>query len=296
MNIKVKKKVIDFYMLSFSIIPLCSVLSIIYYMMLGQFHLFNPYTEAYNYLYTPFGVLLPKNMFGFNIYRSFFYFIEPVFLSFFYAVNIFYIPREVNDKYNYFKLANIIGGILTFSYLFYVLIIVLLFIKSKSISFSFFQKIILVILLVLVSQFIDFLAFSSASDRLYRIGLFFSVIKDTTALQFMFGRGFYSYYGFDKNFSAGLFTNIYEMGVINFVFIMVFFYYLSNRRKYMFVLFFIAMLTFDPIKLPFFWVLMVLLSNVYFEKNDQTLINNNINKWGKYLLQKPVANYKYISS
>jgi hypothetical protein len=92
------------------------------------------------------------------------------------------------------------------------------------------------------------------------MGLFLKSMEESNALQLIFGRGFVAYPGFDKAFSAGLLTTIYEVGIINLVAIVLFVYVLSNKNKYMFLVLFIPMLVFEPVKMPLFWVSVVVLT------------------------------------
>ena len=267
-NSKIKIKLNQFYRAIFFVFPICSVLSIIYYIALGEFALFPSYSSDYLYLYTPFGVLLEKNILGFNIYRSFFYFIEPVYIALFYAANIVLVPQDSKGKFNYFLLANLIGGILSFSFLFYFFVILFIIIQKKTTRNSFWKKIFFITLTIYLYQSTDIFLDSSADDRLYRINNFFEIAKNFSFFQFMFGHGFYSDTSFNESFSAGLFTSIYEIGLLNLIMIFYFYYLLSNGKKYMLILFFISLLAFEPIKLPLFWLLIVLLSNSSIDQDE----------------------------
>lgn len=273
---KIKVRLIKTYRFLFLLIPLFSVASIVYYKLFGQYNIFPPYTEGYNYIYTPFGAMLTKSLFGIEVYRSFFYFIEPVYLGFFYAVNIFYFPKDYRKKVDYFLWANVIGGILTFSFLFYFLVILFLILKKNSVLDSVWKKTIIIILLVVVYLGVDVMGDSSSSERLYRMSLFFGMMNEFSLAQFMFGHGFVTDTGVGKSFSAGLLTSIYEVGVFNVFLMVMFFGTISNNKSYMYTLLFISMLMFEPIKLPLFWTLMVILSVVDIEKDGKKELKNMI--------------------
>lgn len=242
---------------------MCSLLSVIFLFILGELNLFNIDGGGHDtYLFTPFGAILTKDFSGIAVvYRSFSFFIEPVYLALFCAANIFLVAPCLKEKSNIFLIANVIGGILTFSYLFFVLSMLLFFYK-KIPSFSFkggFYLLSLIGLVVIFSQ-VDLFSSSSLNERIDRISLFFTAMNDTSLFQVMFGRGFAQDTGFDRGFSAGLFTTIYEMGIIGLAAILFFVNILSNKKRYIFLLFFVALLVFEPIKLPLFWMLVVVLS------------------------------------
>ena len=79
--------------------------------------------------------------------------------------------------------------------------------------------------------------------------------------QIMFGNGFITEPVLDQNFASGLVQLVYEIGIVGLIGIILFTYLSSNlKNKYIFILFFSSMLVFEPIKMPLFWILLVVLS------------------------------------
>lgn len=262
-NKRIKENLVKFYTNLFILIPICSILSVIFLFIFGELNLFNIDAGGHEtYLFTPFGAILTKDFSGIAVvYRSFSFFDEPVYLASFCAANIFLVAPCLKERSKKFLIANVIGGILTFSYLFFVLSFLLFFIK-KIPAFSFKSGLYLLLLagsIMILSQ-VDLFSSSSLGDRIDRINLFFAAMEDANLFQVVFGRGFVQDTGFDRGFSAGLFTTIYEMGILGLVAILFFVYVLSNRKRYIFLLFFVSLLVFEPIKLPLFWMLVVVLS------------------------------------
>ena len=260
-NDRVKNNLVKAYRSLFIVVPMSSVASVIYFIMFGEFSLFGIKSEAlYNYIYTPFGVMLDRNLFGFNVYRSFFFFTEPVYLALFYAANVFFVAPYIKEKRGLFFYANVVGGILTFSYLFFIYVALFLVIQNKTLSRNNALRVLLIVCLIISTVIFNLFSASSLSVRMYAIDLFVTAMKEANVLQWMFGRGFMAYEDIGGNFSGGLFSTVYEVGVINLTVVLLFTFVLSNKSRHLFLLFFVAMLVFEPIKLPLFWVLVVVLT------------------------------------
>jgi hypothetical protein len=258
-NKYIKEKLINFYINFFIMVVLGSSVSTIFFMTYGEMNLFNIDLGA-GYFYTPFGILQYKQIFGINLYRSLFFFREPAFIGLFYAANIFLVAPNIKEKSKFFLVCNIVGGFLTFSY-FFILLSTLLFI-ARYVVFSFKTVFFSFLFLSFLSFFaVDFLASSSFYNRIYRLELFLMLMAWAEFSQIMFGSGFISEPVFDQNFAAGFAQLIYEIGIVGSIGVILFAYLTSNlKNKYVFILFFTSMLIFEPIKMPLFWTLLVVLS------------------------------------
>jgi hypothetical protein len=264
-NNNIKVKLINFY-IKFSIMAaLGSLISTIFLMTYGEMNVFNIDLGA-GYLYTPFGILQYKQIFGIDFFRSMFFFREPAFIGLFYAANIFLVAPNIKEKSKFFLVCNIVGGILTFSY-FFVILSTLLF-MARYINYSFKTGFILLLLISVLSFFaFDFLASSSLQNRIYRLELFFVVMEWAEFSQIMFGSGFLTEPVLDQNFAAGLAQIIYEIGIVGSIGIIFFTYLTLNlQNKYIFILFFSSMMVFEPIKMPLFWTLLAVLSVLMCDK------------------------------
>lgn len=262
-NGRIRDALVRFYVGLFTLIPLCSVLSLSYFFILGEWNLFNFDAGGHGtYIFTPFGTLLAKDFSGIVvIYRSFSYFYEPVYLSAFYAANVFLIAAHVKKESRFFGVLNALGGLLTFSYSFIALSLLLYFSKRlRTVSWKSGLFAFLLAAIVVVLMQVDIFSTSSLSDRTHRISLFFDAMSNADMFQLMFGHGFAQYENISMGFSGGLFTTIYEVGFINLMIIIYFAACLINKRSHVLLLFLVTQLVIEPTKLPIFWVLIVVLS------------------------------------
>jgi hypothetical protein len=263
-NVRYKNLLINFYINFFKVVPISSLLSVIFLVTAGELNLFNVYLEGYDYWFTPFGAVFAKDFLGVSVYRSFSFFHEPVYLALFYAVNVFLISPSLKEKSKVFFIVNVVGGILTFSYLFFILSLILIFsIKITKISIKEYSYLLLVAVgLIILDSQINLFSSSSLSDRWERANFFFNAMEDANILQLMFGHGLALETGFDRGFSAGLFTTIYEVGIVNLIIIFIFIFVLKmpSKKFYIFLVLCTALLVFEPTKLPLFWILVIVLT------------------------------------
>lgn len=267
-NEKVRSALIYFYFVVFLIVPIFSLLSLAYYFLWGEVNLLNIDPGGHgSYIYTPFGTLVSKDFWGVWIaYRSFSYFYEPVLLAFFYAVNIFVLVpllREKKYKTKLFLWVNWLGGIFTFSYLFMVLCGYFIFLEKINLSP---KKILLfvtgsIMVVALIFHF-DIFSASSLGERVVRIQGFIDAMEKSNIVQLFFGHGFTQDTGFNMGFASGVLTSIYEIGLIGLVISLVFLLIVINGNYGALPVYLIADLIFEPLKMPLFWVLVILLSAI----------------------------------
>jgi hypothetical protein len=267
-NVRYKNLLANFYINLFKIVPVCSLLSVIFLVSAGELNIFNAYSEGHDYWFTPFGAVFAKNFLGVSVYRSFSFFQEPVYLALFYAVNIFLIAPSLKNNSNLFLIVNIVGGLLTFSYLFFILSLILIFSKKIAIlSIKEYSFLLFVAagLIISASQF-NLFSTSSLGDRWERANFFFNAMEDANIFQLIFGHGFAVETGFDRGFSAGLLTTIYEGGFVNLIVIFILALKMLIKKFYIFLVLCTALLVFEPTKLPLFWVMVIVLT--VFERSD----------------------------
>lgn len=91
-NNKVSTSLAKFYISLFTLIPILMVFSLVWYFIFGELNLFKLFigeVGSHEFLYTPFGALIPKFT-GSEILRSSNFFHEPVLLAFFWELILFY--------------------------------------------------------------------------------------------------------------------------------------------------------------------------------------------------------------
>jgi len=259
-NSFIKNKLVSFYINFFILVALGSLISSIFFITFGEMDIFDIDFGGAGYFYTPFGTLQYKGLFGFDVYRSIFFFREPAFIGFFCAANIFLVAPNIKEKSNFFLVCNIVSGCLTFSYYFFILSALLL--MAKYIKFSFKTGVGLVLLFILLNYFaVDFLRSSSFYNRMYRVELFFKAMKALELSEIIFGKGFITEPVYDQSFAAGIVQITYEIGIVGLIGLILFSYLTLNlQSKYLFILFITSMIVFESIKMPLFWTLLVVLS------------------------------------
>lgn len=254
--------IIRTYVVFFNFTLTLSILSIFFLHAFGEYDPFDLYDSAYNYFVTPFGVLLTKDFRWFDVYRASSFFSEPIYLGMFCAANIFIIAPYFKVRSNFFLAINIIVGLLTYSFFFIILSVVLFLLKVPALSFKFGQRLFLLTAILVAVPTSEIFSTSSNVSRSARAESFFEVIKDSDFLHLAFGNGFAANTGYDEHFSAGILSGIYEVGIINVIIISIILVLLSKSRKDVFALYLLSMLVFEPIKLPIFWMLVVTASAI----------------------------------
>lgn len=222
--------------------------------------------ENYEYNVSIFGISIDKFFGPINVSRNFFFFIEPVFTSTFFILNIFYISKCLTGKHkSRFALINLLAGILTFSFLFFILLIFVFF--SKSISKFKLKQLLVGIPVVSLLGFFVFTIFDSSSF-LERSIRFQAALEEISAMKFVdyiFGFGYLKEYSLDRGFSAGILNLLLEGGAIIY-FIVIYFLYSFSSSRVLFIICIVSLFVFEPNKFPFFWLSYIISSYVFRSK------------------------------
>lgn len=266
---------IKLYIVMFTVIPVCALLAIICLRYLGEFNPFSLSSESYNYFFTPFGLLLDSHV-PLEFPASFFFFTEPIYLAVIYVANIFFIAPFLN-RYGklLFILVNLLGGFLTNSYTFFILLPV---IWALTHSKSFIKGVVAVSVVSICAILIlklDLLHGSSLSERQERMNGFFEFLGSSDYLELFFGYGFNKDTGFYKSFSAGILIAVFEIGVFNIAVITLIIFLLINNSASILLLFVFALLLFEPQKMPLFWMLMII--SGYLLRRDSVMLGRSEN-------------------
>lgn len=248
------------YVQFFYLISIFSLLSLIYFLTLGELDLFG-FKNEFAHLVTPFGVLFRRPVGDFAVYRSFFYFVEGAHLALFYAVNIIVVAPLLKDKAVSFKRVNLLGGILTMSMTFYVVLFVLYGSKKITSISGAISMFVGTVFLIYLIQIFDVASFSSAEDRGGRFVLFFILMAEANVTQLLFGHGvsFFETLGFATPFNSGFTLSIYETGFVGLAMQMIILFRLSPHFI-LFVFFLLASNVLDPIHQPLFWFFIIITS------------------------------------
>ncbi len=250
---------IELYVAFFYIIVTCSLLSILYIEALGELDLFGFKSDIYGHLVTPFGVLFRKEIGSITFYRSCFYFVEPQFVGIFYAANVVFVAPLLKEKARFFILTNFVGAFITMSFSFYVLAFLLYVRKKIKSALGIIAILMSVIGIMYFIEIMNSVLQLSSDDRVERIYLFFSAMDVANIAQLWMGHGVAAETGFYKGFSSGLALSIYETGFIGIALQMIMLFKLTQNYQ-IFIFFILAALIVDPIHIPLFWFLIIILS------------------------------------
>jgi hypothetical protein len=253
------------YCLFIYLLGILSIASSVFYHLYGHHDLFNMRSNYGAIEVTPFGFILEKDVLILNIFRSFNFFIEPVYAAYFFYISYLIVNKTETKKITFEKLILIIATFITYSYavLALILIDVIDYIRKKY-GVRNASIIFMLIFFTVIFNIDAIFSFSSLGDRLERASYFISAIQNTSIDNVLFGSGFNADNGADRSFSMGFLINIYELGIIPFGFIFVILFNFLQGDKKSLVLAIVAFLIFDPVRMPLFWASLLLYS--YSEK------------------------------
>ncbi len=254
------------YVKFFYFVTICSVLSMFYFFTLGEFDLFGFKSDVYQHLVTPFGILFKREVGPITLYRSFFYFVEPVYVAIFYAANIVIIAPLLKGKGETvaFRNVNSLGGVLSLSMTFVVVLAVLYALRKVTSLYTFISVSFGAVILTYALAIIEVLLYSSFNDRAERYFLFYTAMSEANIMQTLFGHGVTYVTGFEKAFNSGFTLSIYETGIIGLILQLTILCRINSGFNSL-MLFMLAASVVDPIHMPLFWVLFVIISHA--EKN-----------------------------
>ena len=258
---------LDAYVKFFYVIAIFSLLSLIFLLTLGELDLFGFKQPMKQHLVTPFGVHFKRGFGPVNVYRSFFYFVEAAHLGGFYAANIIIVAPLLRAKAKAFRRINVLGGLLSFSVTFYVVLFVLYALKKMKSTSSIIGVLIGAFCLLFLIQVVDAASYVSGEDRIDRFILFFLAMSKADNMQWLFGHGVASQIAFESvwrpgfwvAFNSGLTLSIYETGLIGTA-IQLLILFVFKPHLLIFVFFLLTSAVVDPIHYPFFWYFFIIIS------------------------------------
>lgn len=273
-SLKARIALLRAYVFVFKLIPILAICSFIFFYLIGPLDIFNLAWDGHSesvYIYqaTPFGFLLPRNLFGVEIYRSFFFFIEPNYLGFFYAFNLLFISGQAGKYSHKFFALNLVGGLLTFSFTFIIVLFLGVVLVGRKLNpyTLFFSVLIIGSIIFPVISILD--SASSLADRIYRLSLFTEIYHAMSVSEKLFGVGF-SGGGveFERHFSMGIASLLFEIGIINTLLILSLIFVIAQRNLSLFTVSLLGLLVFEVTKLPLFWLSLVVASFLYSPTKD----------------------------
>lgn len=245
--------VVTYYIKITGLLAVCSLLSIVYYFLFGEYFFSLKLTSNYNYIMTPFGVMLPKSFFGIDLLRVFSYFSEPVFAAVIFAGNFFISKQIVSENLNYYRMISIAAGILLFSYAFYLFFFYFyLTMQRKKIKIGYVA--ILLVMLILYVAFAELMSESSMGIRSALAELFLSEVSGWGGFEWMFGMTNSSIQVID--FSCGLMQLIWDYGLSGLLVFFLLVYVISNQSYILIGAMFTTTLIVDPSICPIYYLML----------------------------------------
>ena len=258
---------LDAYVKFFYIVTIFSLLSLFFLLAFGELDLFGFKQPTKQHLVTPFGVHF-KRVFGpITVYRSFFYFSEAVHLGGFYAANIIIVAPLLKAKAKAFKQINVLGGLVSLSVTFYVVLFVLYAVKKTKSIYSLIAILISAYALIFLIQVVDAASYVSGADRTDRFLMFFLAMSQADNMQWLLGHGVASKRAFESlvrpgfmlAFNSGFTLSIYEIGLIGTALQMLILF-VFKPHFIIFVFFLLTAAVVDPIHYPLFWYFFIIIS------------------------------------
>ncbi len=244
-----------------------SLLSLAYYLLLGSYFFSLTIEGNYDYILTPFGVMLTKNFFGMEVFRVFNYFSEPVYASVLF-VGSFFIVQEKKGKYNTYRIITLFAGILLFSFAFYLLFFYFYFAtrgKKNHIGIS----ILVISVIVILVQGTEFMNASSMSERAMLLQTFLNEVTTWDGYQWMFGTSNLAEQ--DIHFSAGILQIIWDYGFIGLMLYSYIIYLISFKNPLLIGAMFIASLIINPYICPIYYFMIAIFGVILKSKKNGDL-------------------------
>ena len=251
------------YIRLFNFISISIIINCIINLFTGEFNFLTPYFPSvfsYNYSASIFGLSFRKDILDINISRNFWFFIEPVYTVPFFLINIFMIGPCKIMKNKYFVISNIVSGILSFSYFFFIGYLILFLLKNKPYVLLFLIIISSIPLIYLNFDYegASIISSSSASDRLLRIDFAFEILSKFSPTKIFFGNGYLFSQSLEMGVSSGLLSSFIEGGLVGLILPLFLAIYYAKFNKMLFCIVFLSLLTIEPYKMPLFWIAIII--------------------------------------
>jgi hypothetical protein len=278
-SINFLKFIFKFYILIFYVVTISMILNFLFNLFFPSINIFNSLFSnnfGYDYNASPFGLSISKYIFGINFSRNFFFFVEPVYTAPFFLINIYLCQKIDKIRSKYFLFLNLIGGILSLSFLFFIgLSFLSIDSFRKSIKYPIF--IIFLIAGIYIFTKIDddnlLFASSSSSDRIDRIEVALTLLPEFETRKIIFGGGYLLTQNLEKSISSGFFSSLIEGGLVGLLIPFFFLLEYIKKNTSLFIICILSLLTLEIYKMPFFW-LAIILGGLIINKKNEIFSNN----------------------
>lgn len=215
------------------------------------------------------GNFLSYRFFDLSVPKLTWYIYEPGMLSFILGLNLLISDGLFADPKNIkiFKFINLIAGVFTFSTTFYLFFISYAFIKmSMSRSLRMSRILMIPIFSVLILWFViyffmetDLAKFTSLDDRVMRLEIAESFLRNNSLISFLFGNGIgASIRASDNGISSGFLSVLVERGVLVLIYLFFYIYKYAKINTPLIVFIIFYHITFEMIWYPIFYIAIML--------------------------------------
>lgn len=252
-NQSMRTMFVAYYTRVTGLLALFSILSMVYYVLFGEYFFSIDLTNNYHYLLTPFGALLPKNFLGIDCLRCFSYFAEPVFASVIFSGNFFISKQSDSGNLNPYRMISLAAGILSFSYAFYLFLFYFYLItRRKKIHLGY----VLIPLVALIFYDVgdELMSASSMDKRSLLVELFLSEVRGWGVFEWLFGMTNSAIQ--EIHFSAGLMQLTWDYGLLGLVVYFLLVYIVSNQSYRLIGAIFITTMVVDPSICPIYYLML----------------------------------------
>ncbi len=273
---------VKFYVFLFTLIPLMMIFTLGWYFFFGELNLHNLQigeVGSNEFLYTPFGALVPK--FTDSVYlRSTSFFHEPVLLAFFLAINTFLSVAGSGFCARNFRKLNFVGGVLTLSYLYFAIVLTLLiwrmrdkFRLNNSLTILYFTF----ILIALGLGYHALLMTSSLQIRLDRAAIYLSLYPMLSIGDLWLGSGINPHTEFSNAINTGAITLLYKFGIVGLVSIVTLIWMLTHKNILLFIACLFSLFSYEPYLFPLFWLAIISFVAVSRKSFEHVHNSSNVN-------------------
>jgi hypothetical protein len=260
-NSELSAGLVKFYIFLFTLIPILMIFAIGWYFVFGELNLFNLFigeVGSNQFLYTPFGALLPKFT-GSEFLRSTNFFHEPVLVAFFLAINTFLPVTGSGFCARNFNKLNFVGGVLTLSFLYIVIVLFALYWRLgdqlKIRVNKFFLGFVIIFILIVLEQSYQFLgAMSSMHARLDRASLYLSLYPTLSISELWLGSGLNPVTDLNNAINTGVITLLYKFGIVGLISILTLIWMLTRNNTLLFLACLFPLFIYEPYLFPLFWL------------------------------------------
>ena len=197
------------------------------------------YYNSYSYQFYPLvGSIKYRGFFNYNLQQYVGWMFEPGHLAYYFGLNTLLsdlINQNKNQRFNWFKIFNMIGGLLTFSFSFYLFFALYsIFILFEKIKIKFALYLFIPVIIYSIFSNTDLINYTSMDDRIWRIEDAIIILSKMNIMEMIFGMGTYqSRAAMEGGFTVGFLGMFIGRGLLV---TLIYFFIIINYNRYNYTL------------------------------------------------------------